>query len=459
MLHLPYRGLGSEEALQRLADALPDALFTTDLAGRVTYWNRAAEEITGWTAAEARDRDCSILAGDALHGCACGTGPMKCGLVEQGRTTKTCTLRTKDGRLLRIVKNAVVISAQDGRAVGALETFTAVGEAVDGRCEVKAPRPVGDFCGLIGNHPVMKELYRTIEQVAHSNATVMILGESGTGKECVAEAIHRNSARAQGPFVRVSCSALNENLLESELFGHVKGAFTGALKDRRGRFQEAHGGTLLLDEIGDISPAVQVKLLRVIEQREIERVGDSAPIKVDVRLLCATHRDLKAMVEQGRFRADLYFRLAVFPLRLPSLREHPEDLPQLAEAWLDRLAARGSPRPRAISAAALARLAAFDWPGNVRELQNALEFAALRSNGGVVEESHLPAEVRPGPRALPVKKERSTGALDRDRLALVLHATGWNRAEAARRLGISRVTLWKWLKQFQLLEPGASSPL
>ena len=458
LLHLPYRGLGSEEALQQLADDLPDALFTTDLSGRVTSWNRAAERITGWTEAEARGRDCSILAGDAVHGCVCGTGPMKCGLVEQGRTTKTCTLRTKDGRLLQIVKNAVVIAAQDGTPAGALETFAAVGEAAgDARCEPRPPRGEGDFCGLIGRHPVMKELYRTIEQVARSNATVMILGESGTGKECVAEALHRGSGRAQGPFVRVSCSALNENLLESELFGHVRGAFTGALKDRRGRFQEAHGGTLLLDEIGDISPAVQVKLLRVIEQREIERVGDSAAIRVDVRLLCATHRNLKAMVEEGRFRADLYFRLAVFPLRLPSLREHLEDLPQLAEAWLDRLSAGGSPRPRAISPAALARLTAFSWPGNVRELQNALEFAALRANGQVLEEAHLPDELlRPGPEApTPPTQARGTPALDRDSLTVMLSATGWNRAEAARRLGISRVTLWKRIKQLRLVDPGA----
>ena len=345
--HLPFQGLGSEEALHRLADLLPDALFTIDLEGRVTYWNKAAERITGWSPQEALGRDCSILAGDAQHGCACAMGPTKCGLAESGRTSKTCTLRTKDGRLLQIVKNAVPLWAPDGALVGSLETFTATGEqAGEPRCEIRPEAPsAAGRCGLIGDHPAMESLYVTIGQVARSNATVMILGESGSGKECVAEAIHQGSLRAEGPFVRVSCSALNENLLESELFGHVKGAFTGALRDRRGRFQEAHGGTLLLDEIGDISPMVQLKLLRVIQQREIERVGDSAPIKVDVRLLCATHRNLKAMVEEGRFRADLYFRLAVFPLRVPPLREHVEDLPAIAAAWLDRAADAGNPRP------------------------------------------------------------------------------------------------------------------
>jgi two-component system, NtrC family, response regulator HydG len=293
--------------------------------------------------------------------------------------------------------------------------------------------------------------------VARSNATVMILGESGSGKECVAEAIHQGSKRAAGPFVRVSCSALNENLLESELFGHVRGAFTGALRDRRGRIQEADGGTLLLDEIGDISPTVQLKLLRVIEQRVIERVGESVPIDVDVRLLCATHRDLKAMVAEGRFRADLYFRLAVFPLRVPSLREHLEDLELIAGSWLRRHAGATGEGPKALSAAALARLRAHPWPGNVRELQNVLEFAWLRAPGALIEEAHLPEELRhaaasPAAAAAPAAP-RGRGALERADVLGALEAAGGTRAEAARRLGISRVTLWKRLKEYGSSDP------
>jgi transcriptional regulator with GAF, ATPase, and Fis domain len=302
----------------------------------------------------------------------------------------------------------------------------------------------------------MRDLYSTIELVARSNATVMILGESGVGKECVAEAIHRGSQRAKAPFVRVSCSALNENLLESELFGHVKGAFTGALRDRRGRFQDADGGTLLLDEIGDISPMVQLKLLRVIEQREIERVGDSAPIKVDVRLLCATHRNLKAMVEAGKFRADLYFRLAVFPLRVPPLRERLDDLPLLAEALLARVAERSGTKAVALAPGALAVMRAYGWPGNVRELQNVLEFAALRAGAGPIEIQHLPEEVRTPVPAVPTRGQAAaepaegggrTAALGPEQILAMVEICGGNRAEAARRLGISRVTLWKRLKQ------------
>ena len=458
---LPYLGLGSEEALRVLSDALPDAVFTIDLAGKVTSWNRTAERITGWSRAEALGRDCSILAGDAVHGCACGVGPIRCGLVEQGRTAKTCTLRTKDGRLLLIVKNAVPLAGPDGEVVGALESFTAMGEE---GFDPRRPRPpgaeaTGELCGMIGRSPPMQELFATIARVAQSNATVMLLGESGTGKECAASAIHQASRRAEGPFVRVSCSSLNENLLESELFGHVKGAFTGAVRDRRGRFQEADHGTLLLDEIGDLSPAVQVKLLRVIEQRELERVGDSVPVRVDVRLICATHRDLKALVQEGRFRADLYFRLAVFPIRLPPLRERLGDLPRLAEAHLARLVRAGGVRAAGLSPAALEALHAYPWPGNVRELHNALEFAALRAEVGLIEVAHLPEDLRArGPAGADaggvVAPAPAAGPLDRDRAVAALDACGWNRAEAARRLGVSRVTLWKRLKAWGLASAG-----
>ncbi len=457
---LPYLGLGSEEALLTLADALPDAVFTIDLAGRVTSWNRTAERITGWSRAEALGRDCSILAGDAVHGCACGLGPVRCGLIEQGRTSKTCTLRRKDGRLMLIVKNAVPLTGADGEVKGALETFTEVGEeGFAPRCGLPpADGQEGDFCGMIGRSAPMRELFATVGRVARSNATVMLLGESGTGKECVATAIHRASRRAAGPFVRVSCSALNENLLESELFGHVKGAFTGAVRDRRGRFQEASGGTLLLDEIGDVSPAVQVKLLRVIEQRELERVGESLPVRVDVRLICATHRDLKALVQEGRFRADLYFRLAVFPVRLPPLRERVEDIIPIAEAHLARLVRDGGVRSAGLSPGAVAALGAYAWPGNVRELQNALEFAALRAEGGLIEAAHLPEDLRaapggPGGDGEPAEAVTAEAPFDRARAVAVLGACDWNRAEAARRLGVSRVTLWKRLKAWGVTHP------
>jgi len=450
---LPFFGLGSEQQLREIADHLPDGLFTTDADGLVTFWNRAAEQITGWTREEAIGQSCSLLAGNTLTGCSCGVGPIRCGLAERSKSSKTCTIRTRDGRELLIVKNAVPMLSPDGTPVGALETFASVHqEAAFPGCALP-PRlsTGGDFHGLVGRDAGMLELYRMIELVARSGSTVMILGESGSGKELVAEAIHRSSPRAAAPFVRVSCSALNENLLESELFGHVRGAFTGALRDRRGRFQEADGGTLLLDEIGDISPLVQLKLLRVIEQREIERVGESLPIKVDVRLLCATHRDLRALVQEGRFRADLYFRLAVFPLRVPPLREHRDDLPELAARFFARLGPDGG-SPRRLSPAALAALRAYRWPGNVREFQNVLEYAALQGGDGEIRAEHLPAEVREA--AAPCVAPATVRCED-ERRALVdaLERTGWNRTRAAVLLGVSRVTLWKRMKRHGVGDP------
>jgi PAS domain S-box-containing protein len=457
MSTLPFLGLGTEAHLRAVADALPEGLFTTDANGIVTFWNRAAERITGWSRDEAIGRRCSILAGDAERGCDCGVGPIRCGLVERSRSSKCCTIRTKDGRLALIVKSAVPIHAADGQPVGALESFTDVGAAgaVDGRGrESREAGSAGDDLGMVGRHPAMVELHRMIALVARSAATVMILGESGTGKEMVAEAIHRTSARASGPFVKVSCSALNENLLESELFGHVKGAFTGALRDRRGRFQEAHGGTLLLDEIGDVSPVVQVKLLRVIEQREIERVGDSQPIKVDVRLLCATHRDLRRLVAEGRFRADLYFRLAVFPLRVPPLRDRADDVALLAERFLSRVRGRGA-GARGVSPEALRALRGYPWPGNVRELQNAIEYAALQAAGGDLHVEHLPPDVREGGAAATraaAAPDRPSAADERDALVEALERSGWNRTRAAEALGVSRVTVWKRMKRHGISE-------
>ena len=439
---LPFLGLGSESQLRALADALPDGLFTTDLAGRITFWSRGAERITGHPREDAEGQPCSLLAGDPVHGCACGDGPVRCGMVGRGRSSKSCTVRCRDGREIRIVKNAVPIFGADGAPAGALETFTEVGDALAFRQDAVAARraavAAGEFCGLTGRHPAMRELYRMIELVARSDATVMILGESGAGKEVAAEAIHRMSARASRPFVRVSCSALDENLLESELFGDGRGSFTGPLEDRRGRFHEAHGGTLLLDEIGDVSPLVQLKLLRVIEQREVERVGDAQPIGGDVRLLCATHRDLRQLVADGRFRADLYFRLAVFPLRVPALREHVDDLEVLAERFLAR---RGHAAP--LSPGAGAALRAHGWPGNVRELQNVLEYAVLQSGGGELRAEHLPPELARGGAAAPTPDPRAE-------IVAALERTGWNRTRAAEALGISRVTLWKRMRRLGL---------
>ncbi|HYG66462.1 MAG TPA: sigma 54-interacting transcriptional regulator, partial [Anaeromyxobacteraceae bacterium] len=342
---LAFRGLADEALLRGMADLVPHALFTTDTQGRITFWNRAAERITGWSREEAAGRGCSILAGDAVNGCACGVGPLRCGLVYRQSSTKTCTLRAKDGRLVLIVKSAVPLLAPDGTPLGALETFAEVRPAGPER-RIAARVPIDPGVGLVGDHPAMADLRRTIALVAATGATVLVLGESGSGKNRVAEAIHAASSRAEGPLVRLGCASFDDE-----------------------RIAAADHGTLLLDEVSDLSEAAQTRLLRFVEDRTL---GEPARVPVDVRIVCTTNRDLERLVAAGRFRSDLFFRLSAFPLRVPPLRDHVEDLPAIAHAFLARRAPTSTGRRRIVTPDALAALAASPWPGNVRELENVL---------------------------------------------------------------------------------------
>ena len=308
---------------------------------------------------------------------------------------------------------------------------------------------------MVGRHPSMGELFGLIDNVADSEATVLIRGESGTGKELVARAVHEASPRRGGPFVQVNCSALSENLLESELFGHVRGAYTGAVSDRRGRFEEAQGGTIFLDEIGDVSPVVQVKLLRVLQERTIERVGDNKPIPVDVRVVSATNRDLEMLMAAGRIREDFYYRIKVVSLDIPPLRDRREDIPLLAEHFLRIIARReGRHQEQTVSAEALAVLMNHDWPGNVRELEHVLEHAMVLARKGPIKVSHLPADLtarttspRGGAGLQDVPRH---SAQEKEIIAEALDRAGWNRSRAARRLGIDRSTLWRKIREHGL---------
>ena len=307
------------------------------------------------------------------------------------------------------------------------------------------------FQGIIGTSEPMRRLYDLIAAAAESDAPVLIQGESGSGKELVAQAIHDLSARKDGPFIKTNCAALNESLLESELFGHVKGAFTGAERARQGRFEAASGGDFFLDEVGDLPASIQVKLLRVLQEKVIERVGDQKPIQVDVRIMAATHRDLMQMVEQGAFRQDLFFRVAVIPILVPPLRERPRDIPLLAESFISRVRAKTGKNIEGISRQALNALSAYQWPGNVRELINAVEYAFVICKGGEIQAGHLPGHITNGgaaakaPAVKPRRRGKFTGQ-DKERIRGALDQAGGRREEAARILGVSRVTLWKWLK-------------
>ncbi|HEU5311641.1 MAG TPA: sigma-54 dependent transcriptional regulator [Candidatus Eisenbacteria bacterium] len=319
----------------------------------------------------------------------------------------------------------------------------------------RGPRPV------IGSHPAMVELYKLVSRVAGTKSSVLIMGESGTGKELIARTIHEASSRSDRPFVAVNCTSLSETLLESELFGHVKGAFTGAIERRPGLFLEANRGTVFLDEVGDMSLSMQSKLLRVLQEEEVKPVGGNETIPVDVRVVAATHQDLEELVRAGRFRVDLYYRLHVVALHVPPLRERREDIPVLAEHFLREYSARSNRVVRGFSPRAMEALLAHPWPGNVRELENVVERAVALAPGSTVEESDLPDKLIPGSRLPAAEPHAATRAtLDevaRSYVLQVLDQVGGNKSEAARILGIPRRTLYRMLERYETGESSASN--
>ncbi len=459
----------TEKFWENIINTMVDGLVVISPRGLIVAVNQALVEMTGYRREELIGQPCALIKTDkCFSGVSPATGKI-CELFRAGAIRRQRgSLVRKDGGLVHVVKNAVLMPGEDGQPV-AVETFTDVSELVAqervvSRLRRELHRQDG-FQGLIGQSPVMRHLFALIESAAQSDAPVMILGESGTGKELVASAIHRLSPRRQGPFIKVNSAALHESLLESELFGHVKGAFTGADRARMGRFEAAHGGDIFLDEIGDLPLATQAKLLRVLQEKVVERVGDHTPIPVDVRLISATNKDLNQLLAAGRFREDLFYRVNVIPIQVPPLRERVGDIPLLVEAFLERIRLKTRKPIVSISKEALEILMAYHWPGNVRELINVMEFAFVLCGGDKILPSHLPnlKKLRPAARPKVVGGEEDGERDEREVLRQTLAAAGGNKAEAARMLGISRVTLWKRLKKYNLqgllaAEAGAQTP-
>lgn len=437
---------------QSVVNTMAEGLFIVDTSGKVVFINPAAERITGYTSDEVVGQPCSILESETCLACQEDGGRHTCRLFEQGRVeNRRCVIKTKGGRAVHLLKNASVLHDEHGRVVGGVETITDVSELVQKDRQISGlrrelKREFG-FEGIIGETPVMLELFELLSAAAASDAPVVILGESGTGKELAAGAIHRRSPRSNGPFVRVNCAALNESLLESELFGHEKGSFTGADRTRKGRFEAASGGSLFLDEIGDLPAAVQVKLLRVLQEGEVERVGSNTPIKVDVRIITATNQDLQRLMQEGRFRQDLFYRINVVPIHMPPLRQRVEDIWLLVQNFVERLALRSGRAITGVSPPALKLLGEYAWPGNVRELFNAMEFAFVSCRQGLIGPEHLPPAIS-GP--VPPQLPAAAGGKETDmrrKIEQALLATGGHKARAAQMLGVSRVTLWKRMKK------------
>jgi len=446
------------EAQELLIDSLDEGVMAHDDCGHIYLFNRAAERITGYKREEVLGRHChSTFEPDGLCGSVC---PIHQGLPHSEGAKPEYPVhfinRAGEDRRLKMVVKPVFDGP--GHSKGVVATMRDVTEVSELRFKLKERH---SFRGMVGNALAMQEVFETIRQVSASDYPVLVTGESGTGKELVSNAIHLESRRSGGPFVAINCGALPENILESELFGHVKGAFTGAIRNKKGRFELAHHGTLFLDEVGELTPGFQVKLLRVLEQKRFEQVGSEQPVHVDVRIIAATNRDLREMVRRGQFREDLFYRLSVVPIALPPLRERREDIPALVDKVLTDIRRDTKKTIERVSDQALDLLVAHTWPGNVRELINALQAAAVRCDGEEIQDSQLPAEIR-NPSLLRLEHGDSGGEsqvgsrrrrvkLDRAKVDQALAAAGGSKVEAARLLKVGRATLYRYLNKNQML--------
>ena len=443
--------------------SMADGVFTMDTHGRISFWNKSMERISGYTAKEALGQSCQLLQCSRCFGKMCPSDINKCKIVEHGDAeAKECFLRHKEGHDVAIIKNASVVRDENNNVISVVETITDLSELTKARQKAMEAelrlKEIHRLDNIIGKSRAMRQVFDSIRAAAASEATILVKGDSGTGKELVASAIHYNSERSKGPFITVNCSALSESLLESELFGHVKGAYTGAVRDRIGRFEEADGGSIFLDEIGELSPLIQVKLLRVLQEREIERVGDSKEYKVDIRVITATHQDLLDRVRKGYFREDLYYRLKVFPVFMPSLRERKDDIPLLTSHFISTMNAKTGKAIQGLTQEAMRLFMDYPWPGNVRELENAIEHAFVLCNRDQIDPPDLPIEIRQPdylevcyqqpdvPAGMPVKRKK----LSKEVLLELLDQCEWNKAEVARRVGLSRTSIWQYMKKWDI---------
>lgn len=432
------------ERSRALVNSIADGVYTVDMNMHITAFSRSLERMTGFVEEEVLGACCR----DVFQSSVCQTDCPLRWTLENEKPIQNCraSLTNRSHQTIPIFISSELLRDTTGRINGCIGI-------VRDRSEVEALKQrLGDslsFSEFVGKSKVMIELFELADNLAATEATVLIQGESGTGKEIMARAIHYRSERRHKPFIRVNCASLTETLLETELFGHDKGSFTGAIRDKPGRFELAEGGTIFLDEIGDTSPALQAKLLRVLQEREFERVGGIRTLKTDVRVIAATNKDLRQEVARGNFREDLYYRLCVVPLSLPPLRERKEDIPLLVEAFVAKLNARGE-RIQEVSTRAMALLMEYDWPGNVRELENAIEHAYVTSTTGRIERRFLPLILHRGT-GVDAQGENPASSDECAQLRRTLEACQWQKTLAAKKLGISRTTLWRRMKALGLI--------
>lgn len=428
-----------------ILNSVADGVFTVDLEWRVTSFNTAAEEITGVPAAEALGRQCC----EVFRANVCETTCVLRHTLETGKPVinRPIAILRADGKEIPISVSTALLRDESGEIIGGVETFRDLSLVETLRKEINRQYRFGD---IISKSPAMQKLLSILPEVAQSESTVLIQGESGTGKELICRALHNLSGRSKGPFVAVNCGALPDTLLESELFGHVAGAFTDAKRNRSGRFALAERGTLFLDEIGDISPALQVRLLRVLEERCYEPLGSSKTVKADVRIVTATNKDLAQLVDEGSFRKDLYYRINVVKLELPKLQERKEDIPLLADHFIAKLNKLKDKNVLGLSHEALATFMRHDWPGNIRELENAIEHAFILCRGGLIEPKCLPEHFQGHGCAIPDFQGMTLQDIERRAIWEALERNQWRRMATARELSIDKNTLRRKIKRLNI---------
>ncbi len=437
-------------ATESILESISDGVFTVDGEWRISFFNRAAEQITGMPRESALGRLCS----EVFRATACEA---ECALRHTLATgsavvNKTAYIVNADGRRVPISISTALLRDARGNVVGGAETFRDLSLIEELRNGMRERFQVG---GIFSSSASMRRVLEVLPRLAQSSSTILIQGETGTGKELVARAIHQLSPRRGAPFIAVNCAALPDSLLESELFGYKAGAFTGAVKDKPGRFALAGAGTLFLDEIGDVSPALQVRLLRVLQEKQFEPLGATRPEQSRARILAATHRDLSSLVAKGTFRQDLFYRIKVVKLELPPLRRRMEDIPLLAQHFIDVLNQVQGKSIAGLSPAALGVLSAHDYPGNVRELQNVIEHAFVHVNDGLIDLSHLPPELVPpsGPPAGSPARLETVKAVEGHMIREALERNGGNRLAAARDLGMHKSTFFRKVRVLGIALP------
>ena len=436
--------MSNAQLSQVILDSLSEGVFTVDTDWRITSFNRSAEEITGVTREEAQGQLCS----DVLHSTLCESRcPIRQALARhKPLTDRRCYFVDIEGERVPISVSAATLIDDKGNVIGGVETFRDLSEleALRNALHHEASR-------LKSRNPAMQRVLDLVPVLAANPTSVLICGETGTGKEVIARAIHDHGPRAAKPFVALNCGAMPENLLESELFGYKKGAFTGADRDKPGRFSLVRDGTLFLDEIGETSPAMQVRLLRTLEAREFEPLGSTKAEPLKARIIAASHRDLKEMVKEGHFREDLYYRLVVMRLVIPPLRDRREDIPALAMELLSRINLQLERRISGISPTAMEILLNNDWPGNIRQLANSIEYAAVLCHGDRIGSEHLPAECHASKALLPASAARVRQQAEAEAILTALRENSLNRQQTAAQLGMHPTTLYRKIKAWNLL--------